>query len=115
MSNLQLKIKKEIRAQLLSAQKGVPLGIFQQDYREQNGCPIPIRELGFSTVEGYLESIPDVVEITYNGNVTVLKGIPDKDTQHLAKLVQNQRKADGGMTKRAEKYIERRVNICSKL
>ena len=66
-----------------------------EDYLSVLGCEIPHKKLGFSTLEEFLKSIPDVAKSSFiSGNMRV-EAVPSKDSAHILKLVQGQRKAKG--------------------
>ncbi len=54
---------------------------------------LPIRELGFSTVDDYIRSIPHIALITTNKDgIIVAQGIATKETSRVARLVSGQKK-----------------------
>ena len=90
---LRDKVKKDIRALLISAPLGVPAQIFPRDYRQMNGKEVPYREVGHGTLEEFIRSIPDVVRVGMGptGLVTFYP-VATKETQHIVNLIKRQKK-----------------------
>lgn len=55
------EVKINVRSLLTSSQKPLSILQLQKDYREQEGCNLPYRSLGFSSVIELLQNITDVV------------------------------------------------------
>ena len=94
MSELAKKlesVKKEIRSLLLSAPVGLTVRELTNDFSEFLGKPLPWRQLNYNNAEEFLHDMPDTVEISWNGSTMVLKGVSDKSTAHIKKLVSNQK------------------------
>lgn len=72
-------IKKMLRAVLQSSKEGVSVSSLQSDYQSLCGESIPLKMLGFSTLEDYLQSIPSVVRLEHRmGEVKILfLNLPD--------------------------------------
>ena len=90
---LRDKVKKDIRALLISAPLGVPAHIFAKDYRQMNGKEVPYREIGCRTLDEFIRSIPDVVRVGMGptGLVTFYP-VATKETQHIVNLIKRQKK-----------------------
>lgn len=90
---LREKVKKDIRALLISAPLGVPAQIFPRDYRQMNGKEVPYREIGYRTLDDFIVSIPDVVRVGMGptGLVTFYP-VATKETQHIVNLIKRQKK-----------------------
>lgn len=58
-------IQKMLRSVLISSKTGVSVNNIQSEYRSLCGEIIPLRKLGYSTLEDYLKSIPSVVRLEY--------------------------------------------------
>ena len=87
------KVKKDIRALLISAPLGVPAHIFAKDYRQMNGKDIPFRELGHRSLDEFVLSIPDVVRVgTGPTGLVTFYPIATKETQHIVNMIKRQRK-----------------------
>ena len=90
---LRDKVKKDIRALLISAPLGVPAQIFAKDYRQMNGKEIPYREIGYRSLDDFIWSIPDVVRVGMGptGLVTFYP-VATKETQHIVNMIKKQKK-----------------------
>lgn len=58
-------IKKMLRSVLQSSKRGVSISSLQSEYRSLCGEYIPLKKLGFSKLEDYVQSIPSVVRLEY--------------------------------------------------
>lgn len=56
-------IQKMLRSVLMSSKMGVSINKIQSEYHSLCGEFIPLKKLGFSTLEDYLRSIPSVVKL----------------------------------------------------
>uniref|UniRef100_A0A667WL63 Tudor domain containing 7 a n=1 Tax=Myripristis murdjan TaxID=586833 RepID=A0A667WL63_9TELE len=84
-------IKKMLRSVLQSSKGGVSVTRLQSDYMSLCGEGIPVRKLGYTTLEEYLRSIPSVVRMEYRmGQLTCFAAVC-KETAHIAELVAKQR------------------------
>ncbi|XP_076023389.1 tudor domain-containing protein 7A isoform X2 [Genypterus blacodes] len=84
-------IEKMLRAVLQSSKEGVSICRLQSDYKELCGENIPLKQLGFSDLEGYLRSIPSVVRLeNWMGQLTCFAAVC-RETAHIAELVARQR------------------------
>jgi len=57
------EIKINVRSLLTSSQKPLSILQLQRDYLEQEGCNLPYRSLGFSSIIELLQNITDVVTV----------------------------------------------------
>ncbi|KAL7856275.1 hypothetical protein AOLI_G00198790 [Acnodon oligacanthus] len=98
MADVEL-VKKMLRAVLQSSKRGVVLTRLQSDYRSLTGDFIQHRELGHSSLESFLRSIPSVVRLerSRTGEVVCFAAVCE-ETAHIAQLVARQRnvKKTGG-------------------
>ena len=85
-----LKIKKTLRALLLSSKGGCSPRSLADDYRYLYGHPIPHKELGFSSLMDLLYHMKDVVVVQHRFEGTRLFGIADDSTRHIARMVARQ-------------------------
>ncbi|XP_049521647.1 uncharacterized protein LOC119450179 isoform X3 [Dermacentor silvarum] len=81
-----------LRSILTSEKSGILLRYLDNEYRTLTGTRIPYRQMGFSTLEEYLRSIPDVVRLSTNadGN-TVVHVVVSESTAHVAQMVRGQK------------------------
>ena len=93
LEKLKDKVKKDIRALLISAPRGVPMQVFPKDYRQMNGKEVPYRDLGYRSLEDFIMSIPDVVRIG-TGATGLLTYFPvaTRETQNIISLIARQKK-----------------------
>ncbi|XP_071390141.1 tudor domain-containing protein 7A [Centroberyx affinis] len=84
-------IKKMLRSVLQSSKSGVSVSRLQSEYRSLCGENIPLRKLGYPTLEDFLRSIPSVVRMEYRmGELTCFAAVC-KETAHIAELVAKQK------------------------
>ncbi|XP_075545630.1 uncharacterized protein LOC142579388 isoform X1 [Dermacentor variabilis] len=83
-----------LRSILTSEKSGILLRFLDNEYRTLTGTRIPYRQMGFSTLEEYLHSIPDVARLSTNaeGN-TVVHVVVSESTAHVAQMVRGQKSA----------------------
>ena len=90
---LRDKVKKDIRALLISAPLGVPAHIFAKDYRQMNGKEVPYREIGHRTLDEFILSIPDVVRMGMGPTeMPTFYPVATKETQHIVDMIRKQKK-----------------------
>ncbi|XP_075787313.1 tudor domain-containing protein 7 isoform X1 [Pelodiscus sinensis] len=85
-------VAKMLRAVLQSNKNGIPLPRLQGEYKSLTGDWIPFKQLGHSTLEGYLKTVPGVVKIEINkmGEMTC-HAVACAETVRIAQLVARQR------------------------
>ena len=94
------KCKKYLRSILLASKGGVPGVQLVSKYRENTGDSIPYRSFGFSSLETFLQSIPEVCRIVTRGREVMVEGVATKETKHIKELVQNQGGSDRDRSRR---------------
>ena len=99
-------VKRTVRALLISAKHGCTPKQLLSDYKRITGECLPYETLGYSTFMQYVKSIPDVVQITSQQGMTVLRGIADESTDHIAKMVARQKTAASSMHKRYSSMLD---------
>lgn len=86
---------KLLKACLDSLQKPCPLDQLQIQYKNCVGQTIPFRQLGFVDLEEFLKSIPETAEIIKeDSGKTFVKAASLKETEHIEKLVKEQKSSD---------------------
>jgi hypothetical protein len=55
------------------------------------GSKIPYQDLGYRSLEQFLNSLPDVSVQLGHGGEMILHAIPNKNTEHIAALVSKQK------------------------
>ncbi|XP_014662464.1 PREDICTED: tudor domain-containing protein 5-like [Priapulus caudatus] len=113
---LMEKLKKEVRAVLLTSKSGLTVYELEKDYADMMSRPLPYRELGFGNVTDLCRSMSDVVSISMIRGKVVLVGIPDKATEHVARLVQGQKNSGRprgrlAATRRPDRPMYRASNV----
>ncbi|KAJ8262554.1 hypothetical protein GJAV_G00167730 [Gymnothorax javanicus] len=92
-------LKKMLRAVLQSNKNGVSLSQLQADFKDLTGDFIPYKEMGFTSLDAFLDSMSSVVKMerTAKGEVICFATVC-KETAHIAELVARQRssKKTGG-------------------
>ncbi|XP_004645269.1 tudor domain-containing protein 7 [Octodon degus] len=85
-------VSKMLRAVLQSHKNGIALPRLQGEYRSLTGDWIPFKQLGYSTLEDYLRSVPAVVRIdtSRSGEITCY-AVACTETARIAQLVACQR------------------------
>ena len=63
---------------------------FKGDYRDMIGKPIPYRDLGYVSLEEFLDQSPDVCRVQYTPNGISLHGVATAADAHVASLVSRQ-------------------------
>lgn len=84
-------VKKTIRALLLSAKSGLTTLELRNDYEGVIGHPIPIYDLGFSSLIDLLKSMPDAVAMHTSRGSLILSGVSDASCRHVASMVARQK------------------------
>ena len=90
-AEIKEETKKQIRALLLSAPKGLSGRDIQNDFKCMMGKTLPFRELGYSTAEDLFRDLPDVVRVTWVDGEVILRGVSDTTTKHIERLVSRQK------------------------
>lgn len=85
------KLKKSLRAFLLSSKNGCTPRSLVEDYKHVYGEPIPFKQLGFKSLMELLHDMRDAVAVHYRPEGTRLYGIADKSTKHIADMVASQK------------------------
>lgn len=93
VSELRDKTKKALRSILISAPRGVPAKLILKDYKMVMGKELPLRSLGFQTVDEFIKSVPDVVRAApgATGELTLFP-VANAETQQIARFVASQKK-----------------------
>ena len=92
-AELMVKTKKALRALLISAPRGVPKRLLLTDYRMVMGKELPFRNLGFSNLEDFIRSVPDVMRVAPGtGGEPTLFPVVTAETEQIARFVATQKK-----------------------
>ncbi|XP_049858624.1 tudor domain-containing protein 7-like isoform X1 [Schistocerca gregaria] len=86
-------VVENLRACLLSIKGGISVKALDRDYRTLVGHSIPYRELGYSSLEHFLQTVEDMRIFTGSNGELMFDTIPKENTAHLAALVAKQKSA----------------------
>ena len=87
---------------------GLVIDEFEREFKSCNGKAIAYKFLGYDSLYDLLVSIPEVVQVlTITGGQTLLLAVQDEKTQHIAKMVGNQRESVDGFNRRTASIISR--------
>uniref|UniRef100_A0A8D3C0P2 Tudor domain containing 7 a n=1 Tax=Scophthalmus maximus TaxID=52904 RepID=A0A8D3C0P2_SCOMX len=84
-------IGKMLRSVLQSSKAGVSIDSLQSEYRSLCGESIPLKKLGYSELEDFLQSIPSVVRLEYRMGELKCFAAVCRETAHIAELVARQK------------------------
>ena len=102
----KVKIMSNIRSVLLVNKHGLLMEAFDREYKSVMGKQVPYKMLGYNSSYDLVSNIPDVVHVTQlNGGQTLLLAVPDKTTEHIAKMIGNQRANRDGFNYRTGEVL----------
>ncbi|KAE9545241.1 hypothetical protein AGLY_000784 [Aphis glycines] len=105
------EVKINVRSLLTSSQKPLSILQLQKDYREQEGCNLPYRSLGFNSVIELLQNMTDVLTVPPNPNESsTLSLVVGDKTNHLRMLVVKQ-KSNTKKKKKAQPNVNKRYGF----
>ncbi|XP_028407750.1 tudor domain-containing protein 5-like isoform X2 [Dendronephthya gigantea] len=84
------EVKKNIRALLISAPRGLSVEDIEHDYHAMLGKPLPFKHFRCKSALEFLKTMPDVVKANWSNGILILEGIADESSKHIAKLVSRQ-------------------------
>uniref|UniRef100_A0A8D8M0A5 Tudor domain-containing protein 7 n=1 Tax=Cacopsylla melanoneura TaxID=428564 RepID=A0A8D8M0A5_9HEMI len=86
------EVKLVVRGLLMSAQNGLSVRQLMKDFADEEGTPIPFKELGFTNPIAFLLSIPDVVRFhTGSPDINCMAyPVASDNNRHIAELVAGQ-------------------------
>ena len=93
---------------MLYNKHGLVMDAFEREFKNRNGKSIAYKFLGYDSVYDLMVSIPEVVQVlSLPGGQQLLLAVPDEKTQHIAKLVGNQRDNVDGFNRMNASLISR--------
>ena len=94
MEELKRKTDIMLRSVLVSVGRtGLALRWLDKEYKSITYCAIPYQEMGFSSLEKYIKSIPEVATLSRDADGEyVVHGVPSEADKHVAKLIAKQKK-----------------------
>jgi len=108
------KLRKQavtlIRSLLISSKGGVPIEKLNRDYREMIGKYIPWRDLGYTSLEEFLDQSPDMCRIAYTPTGIMVRGVVTSADAHVASLVSRQSSKQKRSARTAKMPPARRPN-----
>ena len=100
------KVKTIVRSLLISAKGGVVKHRLLLDYKNFIGSPMPLRELGYRSLDHFVYDNSDVIREGVNSiGEEVYVAVVDASTQHVASLVAKQRKPTLKKAQRNPKFV----------
>ncbi|KAJ8920361.1 hypothetical protein NQ315_005225 [Exocentrus adspersus] len=104
MENMEVNVKKIITSLLTSTPLVVTMMQLNKDYRNTIGEAIPYQKLGYNSLEHFLRSIPDTVQVKGTGGMAQIIPVISEKSAHVNQLVTNQKvdtkKKHGNLQKR---------------
>ncbi|XP_043941854.1 tudor domain-containing protein 5 [Protopterus annectens] len=95
MSNqeeLMESLKKDVRSLLIATKEGLAPQELEKEYKMMIGNPMPLRSLGYQSIHGLINDIPDVVSVEHSKDGSILlKAIVTEATKGIADLVAKQK------------------------
>ena len=85
------KVKRNVRAVLLSSKHGCSPRQLLNDYKHLMGECLPFESLGYASLMDFVFHIPDVVSVIRTSEGVLLRGVADQSTQHIARMVRSQK------------------------
>lgn len=86
------KAKKDLRSTLMLNQRGILIEEYERDFKGFIGKPLPLKLLGYLSVQEMAENMTDVINtIRLSDGTIMLQAVPDESTMQLANEIQNQR------------------------
>ncbi|RMX47663.1 hypothetical protein pdam_00013604 [Pocillopora damicornis] len=94
MEELKRKTDIMLRSVLVSVGRtGLALRWLDKEYKSITYSAIPYQEMGFSSLEKYIKSIPEVATLSRDADGEyVVHGVPSEADKHVAKLIAKQKK-----------------------
>ncbi|XP_022786296.1 tudor domain-containing protein 7-like [Stylophora pistillata] len=94
MEELKRKTDVLLRSVLLSVGRtGLALRLLDREYKSFTYSSLPYKEMGFSSLEKYIKSIPEVASLSRDvDGEYVVHGVASEADKHVAKLIAKQRK-----------------------
>ncbi|XP_026836368.1 tudor domain-containing protein 5 isoform X2 [Drosophila erecta] len=86
-------VKKVVHSLVVSSPEKMTIEKLMRDYRSEEGCSLPYRELGFKDADSFLRSIPDTVKLMGHGPMALITPVATAKSAHIQKLVHDQKKS----------------------
>ncbi|XP_011192994.1 uncharacterized protein LOC105218853 isoform X2 [Zeugodacus cucurbitae] len=86
------EIKAVIKSLVVSCPNAITIDELNRDYRSTEGQQIPYQKLGFQTLESFLRSIPDTVNVYGSGPIASVGIVLNQKSAHIHHMVCEQKK-----------------------
>ena len=94
------RAKKYIRSCLISTKGFTEINDLDKEYQDVCEARIPFRQLGFSSLEEFLTSIPSVCRVRNMGFSVMVEGLADSKTMHIKEMKMREKNTGGGKKKK---------------
>ena len=94
------RAKKYIRSCLISTKGFTEINDLDKEYQDVCEARIPFRQLGFSSLEEFLNSIPSVCRVRNMGFSVMVEGLADSKTMHIKEMKMREKNTGGGKKKK---------------
>ena len=94
------RTKKYIRSCLISTKGSTEIHDLEREYQDVCEARIPFRQLGFSSVEEFLKSIPSVCRVRNGFSGMMVDGLADSTTMHIKEMKMKEKNTGGGKKKK---------------
>ncbi|CAH1998114.1 unnamed protein product [Acanthoscelides obtectus] len=91
MSEMEPNVKKHIISVLISTPLTMTINQLSKDYRNMVGEEIPYDKLGYNSMENFLKSISDTVQVKGSGPTAIVLPVVSEKSKHINELVINQK------------------------
>ena len=107
--------QQNVRSVLLVNRLGLLVGAFEKEFRTMVGQMVPYKALGCQSSLELLQQCPEVVEVRQleDGN-TLLVGIPDDRTEHMAKMIGSQKAEARGYDYRTGEVLKKQSSAAKR-
>lgn len=107
--------QQNVRSVLLVNRLGLLVGAFEKEFRMMVGQMVPYKALGCQGSLELLQQCPEVVEVRKleDGN-TLLVGIPDDRTEHMAKMIGSQKAEARGYDYRTGEVLKKQSSAAKR-
>nr|XP_036213493.1 uncharacterized protein LOC106617835 [Bactrocera oleae] len=104
------EVKAVIKSLVVSCPNAITIDELNRDYRNIEGQRIPYHKLGFQTLESFLCSIPDTINVYGSGPSASVGIVLNEKSAHIHKLVREQKKTRNKLKCTKQKKITVRAS-----
>ncbi|XP_018575854.1 uncharacterized protein LOC108914515, partial [Anoplophora glabripennis] len=105
---METNVKKYITSLLTSTPLVVTIQQLSKDYKNTIGEPVPYQKLGYNSLEHFLRSIPDTVQVNGSGPIAQVIPVASAKSAHVNQLVTKQKIVKN---KKSHFAVQKRTNI----